>query len=73
MIAHVDRGLEDTPRGSTETTKEWGSQNRRGNDHGEITKNHTFIEDGLDKVKTTEQSPQTEPIQVERKPVKRRT
>ena len=75
MIAHVDQALEDrgAPRCSTENAKEWGSENRSGSDHGEIFTNHTFIEDGLPKVATNEQSPQIKPIQVERKWMKDET
>lgn len=67
MIAHVGQALEDAQRGSLENTDEWGSQTIRQHDHGEMTKNHTFSDNALHKVTTTEQSPQIKPIQVERK------
>ena len=68
MIAHVDHVLEDAPRGSSENTKEWSSKMITQRDHGEMTKNHTgFIDNDLHKVTTTDESPQVEPIQVERK------
>ena len=70
MIAHVDQASDDPPRGSTENTNEWGSQKRRESNHGEITKNRIFIEDGLQKFVTNEQSPQIKQIQVERKQLK---
>lgn len=70
MIAHVDQGLDNAPRGSTENTKKWGSEKGGESDRREIIKNRTFIEDGLEKVATNEQSPQIKPIQVERKQMK---
>ena len=65
MIAHVDEALEDAPRGSLDNANEWGSQDITEHDHGEITKNYTFVDDDLHKITTTEQSPQIKPIQVE--------
>ena len=65
MIAHVDQTLEDAPRGSLDNANEWGSQEITEHDHGEITKNHTFVDDDLHKITTTEQSPQIKPIEVE--------
>lgn len=67
MIAHVNQALEDAPSGPTWDTMEWGSQKITEHDHGEITKNHTFIDDGLQKVAKTEQSPQIKRIRGERK------
>ena len=65
MIAHVDQALEDAPRGPLDNANEWGSQEITEHDHGEITKNHTFVDNDLHKITTTEQSPQIKPIQVE--------
>lgn len=55
MLGHVDQAVDDVPGGSTAgNSKEWGPQKRIGND--------TFIDDGLEKVATTEESPQIKPI-----------